>query len=113
MRGEYCYPISNSAELLGSPPLARGIRGYYVILFSDERITPACAGNTLKSDDFGALLKDHPRLRGEYKAKIPGVGPKKGSPPLARGILTTAISSILLFGITPACAGNTIKVFNQ
>ena len=66
LRGEYCYPISNSAELLGSPPLARGIRGYYVILFSDERITPACAGNTLKSDDFGALLKDHPRLRGEY-----------------------------------------------
>ena len=108
MRGEYCYPISNSAELLGSPPLARGIRGYYVILFSDERITPACAGNTLKSDDFGALLKDHPRLRGEYPSNLRGQKCRRGSPPLARGIPVSNVKLVRCDGITPACAGNTL-----
>ena len=51
---------------------------------------------------------DHPRLRGEQGdtwAEWPlGVG----SPPLARGTVLYCAHSCISFGITPACAGNSV-----
>ena len=51
--------------------------------------------------------RDHPRLRGEYSCSVGAVSGKRGSPPLARGIPAVGGGLITLYGITPACAGNT------
>ena len=74
---------------------------------SRERITPACAGNTLLDTWQSVRGGDHPRLRGEYpefKILKPFL---KGSPPLARGIHSIYGMAATDPGITPACAGNT------
>ena len=75
LRGEYQRRLYLLYYEKGSPPLARGI------LVVDEntgiayRITPACAGNTLSALTNFALIRDHPRLRGEYTKKIPYLQP--------------------------------------
>ena len=48
-------------------------------------------------------------MRGEYTAYIPITHRQRGSPPLARGIHRSVHIPVLLSGITPACAGNTIE----
>ena len=53
-------------------------------------------------------VQDHPRLRGEYTNHYCADEVKKGSPPLARGILIRAPPPRSAIGITPACAGNTL-----
>ena len=37
---------------------------------------------------FYKLVKDHPRLRGDYQSVREGQGMSLGSPPLTRGLLT-------------------------
>ena len=54
-----------------------------------------------------ALIRDHPRLRGEYYLEEWKERFYLGSPPLARGIRTNDNSESLYARITPACAGNT------
>ena len=53
------------------------------------------------------LLKDHPRLRGEYVPLDIMIRHVPGSPPLARGIQGDQAHAGGATGITPACAGNT------
>ena len=48
LRGEYTLRKCRIAAVSGSPPLARGIRCTDGIKHRQARITPACAGNTLK-----------------------------------------------------------------
>ena len=48
LRGEYFYCESLRMEVVGSPPLARGIHSKFTTNSTTSRITPACAGNTLK-----------------------------------------------------------------
>ncbi len=48
LRGEYMIDYCNSAARKGSPPLARGIQVPIIVDKKNVRITPACAGNTLK-----------------------------------------------------------------
>ena len=99
------YRLRRSAS--GITPLARGIRNRRCKKADQQRITPACAGNTDTIDTICRLLRDHPRLRGEYFF-VSAPGPTGvGSPPLARGILQQAHKSVRQKGITPACAGNT------
>ena len=109
LRGEYRLPqaLSHSGE--GSPPLARGILGYAVTCTADSGITPACAGNTSACLPWVGSSRDHPRLRGEYLVSDRFTHAGAGSPPLARGILKSSHDSLLLLGITPACAGNTLQ----
>ena len=71
------------------------------------RITPACAGNTPVIAPGKRGLKDHPRLRGEYRVTGSTSAAGVGSPPLARGILLLRDPGKVIPGITPACAGNT------
>ncbi len=54
-----------------------------------------------------ALIRDHPRLRGEYDAMKNYPGQHCGSPPLARGIRRPHKTRKGANRITPACAGNT------
>ena len=66
LRGEYVVTITTNQAVVGSPPLARGVR-YNARQASDSaRITPACAGSTLSDIIDTWLTEDHPRLRGEY-----------------------------------------------
>ena len=88
MRGEYAIPVFSSTTTVGSPPLARGIQLGLADVKSDNGITPACAGNTNGYIHYIHLPKDHPRLRGEYKATLTISTDEQGSPPLARGIRT-------------------------
>ena len=58
-----------------------------------------------------ALIRDHPRLRGEYTTFFASTLSTGGSPPLARGILFGVAKEDADYGITPACAGNTLLNF--
>ena len=55
------------------------------------------------------LVRDHPRLRGEYHPLYGDTLLLGGSPPLARGIHFCCDSLTSCNGITPACAGNTSR----
>ena len=91
----------------GSPPLARGIQESSNRTEDRARITPACAGNTHQEIVSQEEIRDHPRLRGEYRSIRISILASLGSPPLARGIHPPIEIHVFVIGITPACAGNT------
>ena len=107
LRGEYSKNIILIKTEVGSPPLARGIQHNKRPIYGDTGITPACAGNTNALIASRISFEDHPRLRGEYCTSLQAGRFIKGSPPLARGILTGILVVSATVGITPACAGNT------
>ena len=109
LRGEYIMVERPPGVDWGSPPLARGIRRGDEIVADYTGITPACAGNTFQCIPEIRHRKDHPRLRGEYLSKIMKQEVHSGSPPLARGIPAWGWTYDINDGITPACAGNTLK----
>ena len=109
MRVEYNRELEGKPPLKGSPPLARGIPPAYRMLTAHLGITPACAGNTFSSLNSLVKLRDHPRLRGEYCHRFQQCTCQQGSPPLARGIRQELRAGSHQSGITPACAGNTLK----
>ena len=51
--------------------------------------------------------KDHPRSRGEYRARKAKPRTPQGSSPLSRGIPCHVITAVAANGIIPALAGNT------
>ena len=110
LRGEYRVNELGDASVPGSPPLARGIQGGLLVAIYEKGITPACAGNTLMDIHTRFLIRDHPRLRGEYDTLFYITQQFLGSPPLARGIPVTAVHGLDKIGITPACAGNTPRI---
>ena len=73
-----------------------------------QGITPACAGNTLKSDNQDDINEDHPRVCGEYILGGEPLDHDQGSPPRVRGIQFVAPCAYVSLRITPACAGNTV-----
>ena len=108
LRGEQisCKVVRKGA--LGSPPLARGtviVIARWVVV---SGITPACAGNSLHVHFSARQFRDHPRLRGEQIAGGLADLTREGSPPLARGTVTTCPRERKYAGITPACAGNSL-----
>ena len=111
MRGEYVQALYIFTCQVGSPPLARGIRVKHVHFDRYIGITPACAGNTRLTFLGGMFYRDHPRLRGEYPIVLLSKASIQGSPPLARGIPNKFTPPNVRNGITPACAGNTLRDF--
>ena len=87
MRGEDLKTTQDARPLEGSPPHARGRRRRSSRSLAMGRITPACAGKTLK-----ILLQRCWR---------------RGSPPHARGRLKMRVNRLRDGRITPACAGKT------
>ena len=110
MRGEYTAPFSFVNVCLGSPPLARGVRTTRQTAKNGVGITPACAGSTSALYCCHKLTQDHPRLRGEYNTSAKASITMKGSPPLARGVLSLVPSINLTKRIIPACAGSTVTI---
>ena len=106
-RGEYIFDAGFGTFDLGSSPLTRGIREKAERLCPISGFIPAHAGNTLRVFSGGAYSRVHPRSRGEYRPPGTSKRPITGSPPLTRGIPTTALRGLGLNRFTPAHAGNT------
>ena len=113
MCGEYAYNTYYMGAFAGSPPRVRGILLTCVAISSLERITPACAGNTSKHLSSATVRKDHPRVCGEYFPNLHDLIRVVGSPPRVRGIQDSLGYPRTKFGITPACAGNTLVRYSS
>ena len=107
LRGEYSCRSYRRQDGMGSPPLTRGIRITIITSINNDRITPAYAGNTIRSFRNTSQDGDHPRLRGEYGSRSSRPRRMEGSPPLTRGIHGPERVFAKICGITPAYAGNT------
>ena len=109
LRGEDRRRRKVACMIHGSPPPARGRRGFGEWRRRRGRITPACAGKTpsLFRDTIRGM--DHPRMRGEDRRLVPINTTKRGSPPHARGRRHSGDGGESTAWITPACAGKTFK----
>ena len=89
----------------GSPPRVRGKVTSEPVAVHLSRITPACAGKSAASRGIPSVYWDHPRVCGEKGGVTKAFITLRGSPPRVRGKVRLSLSSKLLPGITPACAG--------
>ena len=69
----------------GSPPRVRGKRKQRYSFPYSHRITPACAGKTIRKNYYNFLYRDHPRVCGENFMPYHAPYFVKGSPPRVRG----------------------------
>ena len=106
-RGEHLSLNSQTANLYGSSPLARGTPGSAYAPAPAFRFIPAGAGNTVKWWVRGDLRAVHPRWRGEHDQITGGFIMWVGSSPLARGTLSFSVSWATTIRFIPAGAGNT------
>ena len=86
IRGEYITLVSGFGIGRGSPPHTRGIRISGSLQEQAPRLTPAYAGNTLVFLHLRIRIWAHPRIRGEYRWRLPLRPVTLGSPPHTRGI---------------------------
>ena len=77
-------------------------------IFTQSRITPACAGKTFISDIMVMRARDHPRMCGK-NVRIAALEIScVGSPPRVREKRDIWFKPNGGYGITPACAGKTL-----
>ena len=110
MRGEDYGTTAAPMRHSGSPPHARGRRGWTCCAGTCRRITPACAGKTIMEDAGTVQKPDHPRMRGEDSDPITVGFMQWGSPPHARGRQRNRTLARVRERITPACAGKTLII---
>ena len=106
-RGVYMRSIRGFLSLLGSSPLARGLRFAGELFRCVHGIIPARAGFTDDGHNPGPADWDHPRSRGVYSGRSTYVSQHAGSSPLARGLRLGAAEADRPRGIIPARAGFT------
>ena len=111
VRGEKSTVYSMGRPGMGSPPRARGKALVVLQAGQHAGITPACAGKSRRLHSPSAKRRDHPRVRGEKCAEWRERARKIGSPPRARGKDRLSRRSPRLAGITPACAGKSMRKF--
>ena len=107
MCGENLGQLRKMDRESGSPPRVRGKPLSEWGRLTRLRITPACAGKTLKSWRRIRCPKDHPRVCGENVAIVRRHPVLEGSPPRVRGKRCKGFCACCLVRITPACAGKT------
>ena len=88
-------------------PHERGPLGKPTVLLDNLGIIPACAGSTPSSPRPPRAGWNHPRVRGEHRARQRSTLPGSGSSPHTRGARDNAPARRPLLGIIPACAGST------
>ena len=100
-------PVSRSIVIsrIGSPPRVRGKVRNFAINFSMSRITPACAGKSIRRLPRRNRAGDHPRVCGEKNLTRSPLALTTGSPPRVRGKVSIICGIASTMGITPACAG--------
>ena len=93
----------------GSPPRVRGKEDFVRRPLDARGITPACAGK--RSSHVSRLfgLRDHPRVCGEKTSQLWSLYHSSGSPPRVRGKEAELIELQRQLGITPACAGKSLR----
>ena len=106
MCGEQEAPAPSPYLRIGSPPRVRGTVSFEMAAAHVGGITPACAGNRLRTNFIRLPKRDHPRVCGEQQPEgaVPARG--QGSPPRVRGTVDDLRLGGGKAGITPACAGN-------
>ena len=104
-----CILHAEAAE--GITPACAGNSPYHVISAVAVRITPACAGNRASRVKWNSASKDHPRVCGEQLLRLLILYQPEGSPPRVRGTEAEAVLKAMLNRITPACAGNSKKLY--
>ena len=105
IRGEHLWKLLMMIYLRGSPPHTRGTRGLCLMQKARKGITPAYAGNTSLAVFSTALLRDHPRIRGEHLRGYQAVRKKLGSPPHTRGTRRSRNSAEFYVGDHPRIRG--------
>ena len=93
---------------MGSPPRVRGKGFCAVVIHRCIGITPACAGKREKWVEKIPQIWDHPRVCGEKTH----THTHTGSPPRVRGKDHLRSFSRSQTGITPACAGKRMPIYN-
>ena len=106
-RGVYCRAWGIANVLVGSSPLARGLRWTVKGARRPRGIIPARAGFTARRRRCASACGDHPRSRGVYPTSCQIVRSKWGSSPLARGLHFRAQRVRVHGRIIPARAGFT------
>ena len=106
-RGVYILPAALMAVIVGSSPLARGLRRRDAAHRPRFWIIPARAGFTAPSCAPRPAPKDHPRSRGVYPEIARDALLEAGSSPLARGLRRPHRHVRERLGIIPARAGFT------
>ena len=106
-RGVYWRWSCGAARLLGSSPLARGLRTTPTSISSHAGIIPARAGFTSRMSRRRGGRSDHPRSRGVYGPGSPLSPLSPGSSPLARGLRRPEARADPCRRIIPARAGFT------
>ena len=104
--GEQLFYGTHKDYEVGSPPRVRGTDCAQQTRNTQNRITPACAGNRWTSCGRRGRWKDHPRVCGEQKKYMLVPARAAGSPPRVRGTVAPGGSDFIHRRITPACAGN-------
>ena len=94
----------------GSPPRVRGKVPALKNFLQSDRITPACAGKSIRISGKLLLLQDHPRVCGEKRIVQFRFGSMPGSPPRVRGKVSDGNDVPECGRITPACAGKSLKL---
>ena len=111
-RGVYISASLFVPAVLGSSPLARGLRHSAGLFGPHAGIIPARAGFTKPPKNFRCMEKDHPRSRGVYPPRLPDQHGLRGSSPLARGLPPKWERIRCRRGIIPARAGFTTPFSN-
>ena len=106
-RGVYFLMGMDDSRAEGSSPLARGLRARASFRFGRLWIIPARAGFTRGRPRTGRVRRDHPRSRGVYRRRRPGIPAPQGSSPLARGLPEWEYVRTDVSRIIPARAGFT------
>ena len=107
VRGEHRARSPPCTSRVGSSPRARGARTRDHAPRRRGGIIPACAGSTSPRVSPSPVTRDHPRVRGEHRARSPPCTSRVGSSPRARGALGARGGDLVAVGIIPACAGST------
>ena len=98
---------------MGSPPRVREKQSEYYRMREQAGITPACAGKTGFRRFESVTGWDHPRVCGKNYDNSLDTTWKTGSPPRVREKRKYYDGCCSYFGITPACAGKTLKDPNE
>ena len=109
-RGVYAAIPRMAARIVGSSPLARGLRVIFGTGNWFSRIIPARAGFTSRILVRRRRMKDHPRSRGVYAIDASLRPARLGSSPLARGLPRQYYWRAVCYRIIPARAGFTSRV---
>ena len=111
--GEKARTLIVQNEPQGSPPRMRGKALTDPCIALCHGITPACAGKRRSIGRLSQPTRDHPRVCGEKCSSVRSASHRRGSPPRMRGKDLPFTCDCESTGITPACAGKSLRPDNN